>query len=121
MGDALRIVNKFYDVTNNQKGKGLENMVADDVSFTGPLMQSSGAKEYLALNAQLLPFHKATRMLKQFEEGDHVCSIYEMTLGTPSGGSLDIVVADWIRVSHGRVAEQRIYYDPREFGKAFKM
>jgi hypothetical protein len=31
-----------------------------------------------------------------------------------SGGSLSVIVADWIRVVDGRIAEQKIYYDPRE-------
>jgi hypothetical protein len=35
------------------------------------------------------------------------------------GGSLSVVIADWIRVVDGRIAEQKIYYDPREFVKAF--
>jgi ketosteroid isomerase-like protein len=121
MESALEIVNRFYEVTNNRKGEGLADLVAEDITFEGPLMRTSGAREYLALNAQLLPFHRGTRMLRQFETGEEVCSIYEMTLATPEGGSLSVKMADLIRVKDGRVAEQKIYYDPREFAKAFGM
>ena len=51
-----------------------------------------------------------------------MCSIYELTLGTPAGGSFFVIMADWIRVVDvvdGLIAEQKIYYDPREFVKAF--
>lgn len=59
-------------------------------------------------------------MLRQFENGSDVCSIYEMTVAAPAGGTFSITVADWIRVSgNGLIAEQRIYYDPHDFAKAF--
>lgn len=52
-------------------------------------------------------------------DGNDVVSIYEMTLGTPSGGTLVISFADWIKVVNGKIVEQKLYYDPREFIKAF--
>lgn len=121
METALEVVNRFYDITNNRKGEGLDQLVAQDMTFEGPLMRTRGAREYLALNAQLLPFHRGTRMLRQFATGGEVCSIYEMTLATPTGGAVTLEIADWIKVKDGRVAGQRIYYDPREFAKAFGM
>lgn len=119
MAKALEVVNRFYDVCNNQNGKGLQELIVDNVTFEGPLMKMTGAKEYIAKVGSLLQFHKGMRMLKQFEDGNHVCSIYEMALGTPAGGTLTLAFADWIWVSNGRVAEQKLYYDPREFSKAF--
>jgi len=123
MGKALEVVNRFYDLTNKNKQAGegeLAKLVAKDITFYGPLMKASGAGEYIRMNEQFLKFHRGTRMLKQFENGSDVCSIYEMTLATPAGGTFPITVADWIRVSGaGLIAEQRIYYDPRDFARAF--
>ena len=121
MGQALETVNRFFDVCNNKQGEGLEGLVADNVTFEGPLMRLSGASEYLSTVRPFLKCHKGVRMFKQFEDGDHVCSIYEMTLATPTGATLTLALADWIRVTNGRVVEQKIYYDPREFAKAFGM
>ena len=119
MGKAADAVNRFYDVCNNRQGEGLEGLILGDVEFEGPLMKLRGAHEYLSTVGPFLKFHKGMRMLRQFEEGDHVCSIYEMTLSTPTGGTLTLGFADWIRVEGGLVAEQKLYYDPREFAKAF--
>jgi ketosteroid isomerase-like protein len=60
-------------------------------------------------------------MLRQFENGDAVCSIYMLTMGTPAGDELTVTVADWMEVADGRIAAQRIYFDPREFAQAFGM
>jgi len=119
MGKAADVVNRFYDISNNKQGDGLEALVARNVTFEGPLMKLTGDREYLSTIMPFLKFHKGMRMLKQFEDAEHVCSIYEMTLGTPAGGTLTLAFADWIRIVDGRVAEQKLYYDPREFAKAF--
>jgi ketosteroid isomerase-like protein len=119
MGEALEIVNRFYDATSGRRVEELHGLVADDVSFAGPLMQASGAAEYVAMNEQLLGFHEQTRMLRQFEAGDDVCSIYELEMRTPAGGGLGLTIADWIEVRDGKIASQRILFDPRAFADAF--
>jgi ketosteroid isomerase-like protein len=121
MGKALETVNRFYDTTENKKGKGLETMLAKDMTFIGPLMKTSGAEEYINSTKQFLQMHKATRMLKQFENGNDVCSIYEMDIATPTGGMVTLELTDWIQVTDGKVVKQKIYYDPRDFAKAFGM
>jgi ketosteroid isomerase-like protein len=73
------------------------------------------------MNEQLLAFHRKTTMLRQFENGNAVCSIYELRMATPAGGELTMTMADWIDVADGKVAAQRIYFDPREFAQAFSM
>jgi len=73
------------------------------------------------MNEQLLGFHRETTMLRQFEEEDSVCSIYELRMATPADGELTMTIADWIKVADGKIAAQRIYFDPREFAQAFGM
>ena len=89
------------------------------MSFTGPVVQRSGANGYIDALKRLFKFHKKSQMLQQFENGNDVYSIYGLIMDKPAGGSLSVVIADWIRVVDGRIAEQKIYYDPREFVKAF--
>ena len=121
MKTAREIVNRYYDLCNHRQGEGFASLIAENIEFEGPVMRLSGAEQYVGAVGPLLKFHQGMRMLKQFEDGDHVCSIYEMTLVTPAGGTLTLAFADWIRVAEGKVAEQKLYYDPREFAKAFGM
>jgi ketosteroid isomerase-like protein/uncharacterized protein YndB with AHSA1/START domain len=117
----LEVVSRFYEATGKGRTDELADLVSDDVTFDGPLMQARGAAEYLAMNEQLLGFHRQTTMLRQFENDDAVCSIYELTIATPAGEDLKLTMADWIEVAEGRVAAQRIYFDPREFAQVFGM
>jgi ketosteroid isomerase-like protein len=117
----LDVVNRFYEATSARRSDELAGLVSEDVTFDGPVMQARGAREYLAMNEQLLGFHRDTTMLRQFEDRGDVCSIYELTMRTPAGGELTLTVADWMEVADGRIAAQRIYFDPREFAQAFGM
>ena len=120
MADTLTIVNRFLEATNLHKDlQATARLITADVKFSGPVIQTSGAGAYLSLLEQFLPTHVETRMIRQFEDGDEVCSIYDLVQRTPQGGTITLNVADWVRVSQGRIAEQRIYYDPREFTRAF--
>jgi ketosteroid isomerase-like protein/carbon monoxide dehydrogenase subunit G len=117
----LDVVNRFYEVTSEGKTAELASLVAEDVTFDGPVLHARGAREYLAMSEGLLGFHRGTRMLRQFENGDAVCSIYELTMATPAGGEVTMTMADWIEVARGKIAAQRIYFDPREFAQSFGM
>jgi ketosteroid isomerase-like protein len=120
MGKTLDVVKAYYDAFD-QHAKDWKELVADNISFEGPLQRASDKKEFVALTEQFLRFHKKTRLLKQFEDADQVCSIYEFIVQTPADKTLSCSVAEWVKVSNGKIAEIRIYYDPREFAKAFGM
>ncbi|AFU59473.1 hypothetical protein Ngar_c25510 [Candidatus Nitrososphaera gargensis Ga9.2] len=69
------------------------------MTFAGPLMKTSGAHDYIYSTEQLL----------------------QMDIATPDGGMITIEITDLIQVANGKAAKQKIYYDPREFAKAFGM
>ena len=122
MNRALEIVNRYYDATNNKKDADAAGaLMAEDFVFVGPLMKLEGKAANVELLRKFLPMHVETRMHKQFVDGDEVCSIYDLVVSNPAGGTITMPIADWIRVENGKVAEQTIYYDPREFSKAFGM
>ena len=111
MGKALDTANKYYDAVRN-KGAGLEDVLADDATFNGPLVQWSGKAEFLEGFKQMAAGMGGIRMLKQFEAGDEVCSIFEMDMNTPKG-PITANMAEWVTVSDGRLAAARLHFDPR--------
>ena len=112
MGQALDIVNTFMQSQDT-------SFLADNFRFIGPVDQTTGIEAFMKLNESFFPLVTGMRMLKQFENGDDVCSIYEMDLKSPSGISLTLNVADWVVVKNGKMEEECIYYDAREFAAAF--
>ncbi len=94
-------------------------MIADSVSYEGQLERASNADEMLAMAAKYPPTHGGMKMLRQFEAGGDVCSIYELLVKTPDG-LLSIPTADWIKVADDRVVHWRVFQDVREVMKRFE-
>ena len=111
MGKALETTNRYYDVMRN-KGAGLADVLSEDVTFTGPMVQWTGKAQFLEGFSQMKDGIGDIRMLKQFEDGDEVCSVYEMDLNTPKG-PVTANAAEWVKVSNGRVISAKLHFDPR--------
>jgi hypothetical protein len=73
MGQALDTVNTFMQSQDT-------SLLADDFRFIGPVDQTTGIDAFIKLNESFFPLVTGMRMLKQFENGNDVCSIYEMDL-----------------------------------------
>ena len=125
MTNQIDLVNRFFALTD-VKGRpvpdllpAIRELLTEDFAFNGPLMKTEGRDQYLGLLGQFLPAHLGYRFLRQFADGDEVCSIYEMTVRTPTGATLAITMADWLTVRDGKIHRQELFYDPRGFAAAF--
>ena len=120
MAATLDTVNDFLDLTNNRKEiERAVTLLAPDVTFEGPLMRVSGVDQYAALLEMFLPAHLDTRILRQFEDGDDACSVCELAVRSPAGETITLAMSEWFRLRDGKIAEHRVYYDPRDFARAF--
>ena len=112
MGQALDLVNQFMQSQD-------PSLLAEDFRFLGPVDQTTGVEAFMQLNASFFPLVTGMRMLKQFEQGNDVCSLYEMDLKAPTGTSLTLHIVDWVVVNDRKMVEERIYYDAREYAAVF--
>lgn len=121
MASTLDVVNRYLELTGSAHADlaAAATLLTDDVAFTGPLMSTVGRDAYVALLEQFLAAHVSTRVLRQFADGDEACSIDELTVRTPAGGTVTLAMAEWFRLRDGRIAEHTLFYDPREFAAAF--
>lgn len=118
MESSIDVVKRYYEAFDAHRD-GWQDLVAEEVKFDAPIQKARGKQEFVALTAQFLHFHKETRLLQRFEQGDSVCSILEFVMDSPAGQSLTCEVAEWARVDRGRIFEIKLLYDPRGFAKAF--
>jgi hypothetical protein len=120
-------VNQFLDLTS-PKGRDIDSllpqiatMLADGFVFTGPLMRVEGRANYLELLRKFLGLHVSLTVRRQFADGDDVCSINDLTVRSPAGALVTMPMAEWFKVKDGVIQAHDIFYDPREFAKAFGM
>lgn len=89
-------------------------LVASDFHFKGPFVEASDRDAYFASAARLAPVVKGHRLLRQWEEHDDVCSIYEVDLETPAGKGT-VVMSEWHTVRDDRLRSARIVFDTGAF------
>jgi hypothetical protein len=127
MRAPLDTVNQFLELTS-PKGRDLEfllpqisKFLAEDFVFTGPLMTIEGRTNYLELLRKFLGVHVSLRVRRQFVENEDVCSINDLTVKSPAGAMVTMPMAEWFRLKDGVIHAHEIFYDPREFARAFGM
>jgi ketosteroid isomerase-like protein len=117
---AQNVVERYYAAFDAHRNDW-QDLVTDDVVFEGPVQHARGKAEFVGLTAQFLGAHHATRLLQRIADGDTVTSLFEFVIDAPNGQQLTCPVSEWATVRDGRIAEFRLYYDPRDFVQAFGM
>jgi ketosteroid isomerase-like protein len=118
--DARDVVERYY-AAFDAHGNDWQDLVSDDVVFEGPLQHARGKSAFVDVTAQFLGAHRATRLLRRIAVDDAVTSLYEFEIDAPNGQELTCPVTEWATVRNGHIREFRLYYDPRDFARAFGM
>ena len=83
-------------------------------------MKIEGRANYLELLRKFLGVHVDLKVKRQFVDKDDVCSINDLTVKSPAG-VLTMPMAEWFRLKDSVIHAHNIFYDPREFARAFGM
>lgn len=88
----------------------LRAILADDVSFRGPLAQVQGADEYADSIRGLFGATEKLIVHKVWVDGDDVLTWFDLHMP----GAPPAPVAQWCHVRGGLVARVQVTFDPRE-------
>src|SRR5579863_3986056 len=85
-------------------------VVADKFTFEGPFIRAQSKKEFFESADGLRAIVRGHRMLRQWADGDDVCSIYDAKLETPVGSG-SVTMCEWHHVRSGQLTSGRIFFD----------
>jgi hypothetical protein len=85
VGHPSRVVNQYLEAFWSGDFDTARTLVADAFSFQGPFLQTDDKQAFFAGSSGLLPIMRGYRLLRQWEDGDEVCSVYEFNVGTRPG------------------------------------
>ena len=89
---------------------GAAELLTDDFTFVGPILQAKNKADFLAGSAGLGPMVRGCHMHRQWVDGDEVCSIYDFKVETPIGTG-SIPMAEWSVVRNGKLVSSRLLFD----------
>ncbi|MGH7192669.1 MAG: nuclear transport factor 2 family protein, partial [Candidatus Saccharimonadales bacterium] len=91
-----------------------QRLVAEDFVFRGPLAQADSRQEFFASAMPLAGVVRGHELLRQWADGNDVCSFYCFNIQTPAGvGS--ILTCEWNAVRDERVAAAQLVFDTAAF------
>jgi predicted SnoaL-like aldol condensation-catalyzing enzyme len=85
-------------------------LVTEDFSFDGPFVQVHGREEFFASAAALRPVVHGHRLVRQWRDGDHVCSIYDVDVRSPAGAGT-VRMSEWHVLRDARLASATVLFD----------
>ena len=108
--DPASVATAYFDAWKANDFHTMRSMVAEDVSFEGPLATLVGAEDYIKGIRGLSQVISEIVIQKVFVDGRDVLTWYEMrtTVASP------VAVANWLHVEGGKIDTLRVAFDARE-------
>lgn len=113
-GVATQTVNTYLSALYSGDLARARSVVAETFTFTGPFVRAESREEFFAGAAGLAPIVQGHRLLRQWEDGDEVCSVYEVALATTEGRG-SVLMSEWHTVREGQLTAGRVVFDTAAF------
>ena len=88
--------------------------IADEFSFRGPFLSVDGKHPFLAGAEGLRSIVRGHRLLRRWDDGADISSLYEVDLETPNARGT-VVMSEWHRVAEGRLVAGHVVFDTAAF------
>lgn len=108
------VVNAYLTAFYTADLESARPLLAEDFSFHGPFVQLSGRDPFLDSAAGLKPIVRGHRLLRQWADGDEVCSWYDVGLQTPVKSGA-VTMSEWHAVREGKLVSGRVVFDAAAF------
>jgi ketosteroid isomerase-like protein len=107
--EPTQIATTYFDSWKRKDFEGLRAILADDVTFSGPMGTASGADDYVKQLAGFVETLDDITVEKMVADDRDVLTWFNLH---PKGGE-PVPVVNWCHVEDGRAQRVRVVFDPR--------
>lgn len=112
--DATGIAKKYLECFFGKLPlEGMEELLADELQFTGPFHQYNSAQDYFQALINDPPVDVSYKILYEFEKLDTVCIVYEF-----SKAAVKTNMAQIFEIRDGKIYKIILIFDTTAFGSA---
>jgi hypothetical protein len=90
------------------------SVLAEDFCFQGPSHQIEGKQAFLVRGEGVRPMMRGDHIVRQWVDGNEICTLHEVELVTPVGEG-SVVVSEWHSVRGGQLVSGRSVFDTTAF------
>jgi YHS domain-containing protein len=114
-----KLVNAYLTAYTSGDVDRATSLVSDDFSFQGPMQATAGRSALRKIVAHVAANVRGHQVLRQWQDGDEVCTIYRLRVETGSEAT-SVLVSEWNTVRGGQVASSLMVFDTGPFRGAVK-
>jgi hypothetical protein len=114
---AKEIAEKFEHAVGKKDYASARKLLADDLSFVGPIDTFHDADAYIAALQRLGALVERIEVLRVLGEGDEAAVFCELHMKAPAPPKS--FVAEWYKTKGGKISSLRIVFDARPFAAMF--
>jgi ketosteroid isomerase-like protein len=103
------VVETYFDAWQAQDHDRLRSILADDVTFDGPMGHETNADDCTTSLMRLASMTRSLTVEKRFVDGPDVVTVFELQLEPATLSP----VMNWSRVQDGKIVEILVTFDPR--------
>ena len=106
---AADVAASYFDAWKRHDFARLRMILADDVTFDGPLGHASNAEECIAGLKRMSQIVTGIVIRKTFVDGPDVLTWFDLH----TAGTDPLPTVNWRHVEHGKITAIRVTFDPR--------
>jgi YHS domain-containing protein len=114
---AAQIVSDYLAAYTSGDIERAASLVSEDFAFRGPIQTTVGRAALKRMAAHVAPNARGCRIIRQWQDGEDVCSLYEFNVDT-GGGPTSVLISEWDTVRDGQIASSTIVFDTGPFRPA---
>jgi hypothetical protein len=111
MAKTAEIVTGYLAALASQDFDRAAALISEDYSFRGPMdFKTEGRRAFLREATGAYTFARGVRILRQWEDANEICSIYELKVETPTAAT-SMLMTEWDTVRDGRLVSSLLVFD----------
>jgi|SRR4051794_13764135 limonene-1,2-epoxide hydrolase len=112
MADATKVVSDFRQAMGRGDFASARQLLHEDLSFRGPIGAFDTADAFIEAWKTLPIVVEQVEVRKVFADAADVCVLFDLVAKRPA---VTVLVAEWYRVTDGRIAMMQAVFDARPF------
>lgn len=108
-----------YGQSMQQQNDNWKNLLAEDVTFTGPAAKAIGKAEYIKTTEDFFGMVRGAEMKRYVANDNLVVTEVEIKVATPTGKVIVLDMAEFYEIKDGKIKSVKVHYDAQEFRKEF--
>ncbi|MGA9237896.1 nuclear transport factor 2 family protein [Robiginitalea sp.] len=108
-----------YMQSMQKQNDNWKNLLAEDVTFTGPAARAIGKAAYVKTTEDFFQMVRGAELKRHVANEDLVVTEVEIKVATPGGNEIILDMAEFYEIRDGKIQSVKVHYDAQEFRKEF--